>query len=352
MLLIEQSRYYEIVYLGSFIFPGVRTNLAAWLDKLNCDGDIEKQHFFKKKFLQRLKTSPVAIETDKANEQHYEVPTDFFTTVLGPRLKYSCCCWDKDTQTLEQAENLSLKTYCERVNIEDGNQVLDLGCGWGSFGLYVLQNYPRCQVTCVSNSNTQRKHIENAGLKMGVADRLQCITADANNFTTNKRFDRIVSIEMFEHMKNYSVLFQRVASWMKPAGQLFIQVLCHRQHPYAFDTKPGSDTEWMAKNFFTGGTMPSADLFLYFQNDVRLVDNWIWNGKNYSKTLDAWLETLDQNKEKVLGILQKAYGDEADKQLFNWRLFFIFCSEVFGYSDGNEWHVAQYLFRKQIPSSL
>jgi len=171
-------------------------------------------------------------------------------------------------------------------------------------------------------------------------------------FTTAKRFDRILSIEMFEHMKNYDILMQRVSSWLKPSGKLFLQVLCHNSHPYAFDAKPGSDTEWMAKNFFTGGTMPSVDLFLYFQNGVRIEDYWIVNGKEYSKTLEAWLERMDQNKDKVYKILREGYGDDVDKQIFNWRLFFIFCSEVFGYADGNEWIVSQHLFKKQQLSSL
>ncbi|XP_052084044.1 uncharacterized protein LOC127721332 [Mytilus californianus] len=331
---------------------GVRANLAAWAKKLDCGGDLEKQNHFKKLFIKRLQNSPVAIETDKANEQHYEVPTEFFKTVLGKRLKYSCCYWTELTKTLEEAEVESLKIYCESAKITDGLSVLDLGCGWGSLGLYILQTYPHCQVTCVSNSNTQRRHIESEALKMGVADRLDCITADANFFSTNKRFDRIMSIEMFEHMKNYEILMQRVSSWLKPSGYLFIQVLCHRQHAYAFDTKPGSDTEWMAKNFFTGGTMPSADLFLYFQKDVYVVDHWIWNGQNYSKTLEAWLEKTDLNIEKVKDIFRNNYGDEADKQLFNWRLFFIFCSEVFGFKGGNEWPVALYLFKKHLSSSL
>lgn len=331
---------------------GVRANLEAWSRKLDCGGDIEKQNHFKKLFIKRLKRSPVAIETDKANEQHYEVPTEFFKTVLGKRLKYSSCYWTESTKTLEEAEEESLRFYCESARVTDGLTVLDLGCGWGSLGLYVLEKFPHCKVTCVSNSNTQRRHIEDAAMKMGTADRLECITADANFFTTNKRFDRICSIEMFEHMKNYEILMQRVSSWLKPSGYLFIQVLCHKLYPYAFDTKPGSDTEWMAKNFFTGGTMPSSDLFLYFQKDVYLVDQWIWNGKHYSKTLEAWLEKTDLNMDKVKSIFIKNYGDEADKQIFNWRLFFIFCSEVFGFRDGNEWHLAHYLFKKQISSSL
>lgn len=331
---------------------GVRANMEAWLQKLECGGDLEKQAFFKKKFITRLRDSPVAIETEKANEQHYEVPTELFLTILGKRLKYSGCQWPDGVDNLEQAEDLSLQSYCDKAGLEDGHSVLDLGCGWGSLSLYICEKYPKCKVTCVSNSNTQRQLIQDRAQTLGYQGRLECITADANVFTTAKRFDRIFSIEMFEHMKNYDILMQRVSSWLKPSGKLFIQVLCHRLHPYAFDTKQGSDTEWMAKNFFSGGTMPSVDLFLYFQNGVKIQDFWIINGTNYSKTLEAWLSKLDQNKDKVMNILRQAYGDDADQQLFNWRLFFIFCSEVFGYKGGNEWIISQHLFKKHQLSSL
>lgn len=331
---------------------GVRANMEAWLQKLECGGDLEKQAFFKKKFITRLRDSPVAIETEKANEQHYEVPTELFLTILGKRLKYSGCQWPEGVDSLEEAEDLSLQSYCDKAGLEDDHSVLDLGCGWGSLSLYICEKYPKCKVTCVSNSNTQRQLIQNRAQTLGYQGRLECITADANVFTTAKRFDRIFSIEMFEHMKNYDILMQRVSSWLKPSGKLFIQVLCHRLHPYAFDTKQGSDTEWMAKNFFSGGTMPSVDLFLYFQNGVKIQDFWVINGTNYSKTLEAWLSKLDQNKDKVMNILRQAYGDDADQQLFNWRLFFIFCSEVFGYKGGNEWIISQHLFKKHQLSSL
>nr|KAG5709291.1 hypothetical protein BaRGS_018043 [Batillaria attramentaria] len=303
--------------------------MSVWIKKLECEGDVEKQHNFKKKFIARLRHSVIAEATDKANEQHYEVPTDFFLTTLGSRLKYSCCFWPEGVTALDEAEDASLQKYCELSKLEDGHRVMDLGCGWGSFGLYVCEKYPKCHVTCVSNSNTQRQLIEARARERGFADRLEAITADANTFHTANKYDRIVSIEMFEHMKNYETLFQRVASWLKPSGYLFLQVFCHRQHPYAFDVKPGSDTEWMAKTFFTGGTMPSMDLFLYFQRDVSIVDSWVLNGQHYSKTLEAWLQRMDGNIDKVMEIVQKAYGTDAEKQKFNWRLFFMFCSEVF-----------------------
>lgn len=327
---------------------GVRDRLEPWIKKLQCGGDVEKQWYYKRRFLEGLRSAQIAIETDKANEQHYEVPTKFFLTVLGERLKYSGCIWSEDTKTLEEAEDASLAQICERARIEDGQAVMDLGCGWGALALYVCEKFPACRVTAVSNSATQRELIQARAEQRGFSGRLEVITEDANVFVTDQRFDRIVSIEMFEHMKNYERLFQRVSSWLKPHGMLFTQVLCHKEFAYNFNTSEGSDTEWMAKNFFSGGTMPSADLFLYFQNDVTIVDHWRINGKNYSKTLEAWLRLLDERKDKVTEILNEAYGaKDGPKHLFNWRLFFIFCSEVFGYEDGNQWVLAHHLFKKK-----
>ena len=222
--------------------------------------------------------------------------------------------------------------------------------GWGSLGLYILENYPKCTVTCVSNSTTQKSYIEAAS--GAYQDRLKVITADVNVFSTTDQFDRIMSIEMFEHMKNYKSLFKKVSSWLKPDGLLFIQTFCHKQFPYAFDVKEGSDSEWMAKNFFTGGIMPSADLYLYFQEDLLIIDQWVINGSHYAKTLESWLTKLHQNKARVFEILKAAYGQAAKQHLFNWRLFFIFCAEVFGYKQGNEWHVINHLFKKHPKCSL
>ncbi|KAI8798883.1 (S)-coclaurine N-methyltransferase [Biomphalaria glabrata] len=331
---------------------GVRQSLESWVRKLECNGDIEKQHFFKKKFVNSLGAAPIATHTELANEQHYEVPTEFFLEVLGKRLKYSGCVWPEGVSTLDEAEDATLALYCERAQLQDGYAVMDLGCGWGSLTLYILEKFPNCKVTCVSNSSTQRASIQERAEKLGYAARLQAITADANTFTTNEQFDRIISIEMFEHMKNYKALFHKVSSWMKPNGLLFVQIFCHKHNPYAFDIKPGSDTEWMAKNFFTGGTMPSSDLFLFFQNDINLVDWWVVNGTHYTKTLDAWLAKMDASKAKVEELFAKHYGNDAAQQTFNWRLFFIFCSEVFQYKNGNEWHILHQLFTKKLASAL
>lgn len=328
----------------------VRQSLDHWSEKLSCGHDVEQQHFFKRKFIENLKASPIASTPEKANEQHYEVPNEFFETVLGKRLKYSGCIFTPGVNNLDEAETHTLAVYCERAQLKDGHHVMDLGCGWGSLGLYILENYPRCTVTCVSNSATQKRYIEKASGANRY--RLKVITADVNTFSTSDRFDRILSIEMFEHMKNYNSLLQKVSSWLQPDGLLFIQTFCHRQFPYAFNTKGGSDSEWMAKNFFTGGIMPSADLYLYFQRDLLTVDQWVINGSHYAKTLECWLRKLHQNKNRVVEILETAYGKSASQHLFNWRLFFIFCAEVFGYKQGNEWHVMNHLFRKHPKCSL
>lgn len=328
----------------------VRQSLHHWSEKLSCGNDVEKQYYFKNKFIKTLATSPIASTPEKANEQHYELPSEFFQTVLGKRLKYSGCIFGPGVNNLDEAETHTLAVYCSRAQLKDGHHVMDLGCGWGSLGLYILENYPRCTVTCVSNSTTQKKYIEAACGPY--QNRLTVITADANIFSTTDRFDRIMTIEMFEHMKNYNALFKKVSSWLKPDGMLFIQTFCHRQFPYAFNIKEGSDSEWMAKNFFTGGIMPSADLYLYFQEDLLIDDQWAINGTHYATTLECWLAKLTQNKARVVEILESAYGQAAKQHLFNWRLFFIFCAEVFGYNQGNEWHVINHLFRKHPKCSL
>lgn len=327
---------------------GVTDSLGYWVSKLECGGDAEKQWHFKRKFIERLRQSPIAEQTDLANEQHYEVPTEYYIAVLGERRKYSCCYWPEGVTTLEEAEDASLALICERARVEDGQSIMDLGCGWGALSLYICEKFPTCKVTSVSNSRTQRELIESKAQERGFGARLDVITADANTFVTANRYDRIISIEMFEHMRNYELLLQRVSTWLKPHGLLFTQILCHREFTYAFDTKMGADTEWMARHFFSGGTMPSADLFLYFQNDVAVVDHWRLNGKHYTKTLEAWLARLDQNRDKVASILDRAYGaSDGPQQLYNWRMFFMFCSEVFAHREGNEWIVAYHLFKKR-----
>jgi len=331
----------------------IRSALDGWLEKLNCGGDVEKKLQYKQKFVKKLKEMPIAIKTVDANQQHYEVPTDFYLTVLGARSKFSSCYYPTGKESLDQAEDAMLDLVCQRSGLQDGDIVMDLGCGWGATGLWILEKYPNCKVTCVSNSRTQGAHIRETGRVRGYDDRLTVITADANEFDTGYRFDTIISIEMFEHMKNYEQLLKKVSSWLKPNGRLFTHILCHREYTYHFDSDRGSDTEWMAQHFFSGGTMPSSDLFLYFQNDLSIIGHWNVNGIHYSRTLEAWLELMDDNIEKCREIFAREYGpDEVEKQIANWRMFFIHCSEVFACHNGNEWIVAHHLFRKKLKSNL
>jgi len=334
------------------IRQSIRDNLSIWRKKLDCDKDAVKKLQYKLKFVKELKTLPIAIETDIVNEQHYEVDTEFFKIVLGARKKYSSTFFPNDNTTLDEAEDAMLQLVCDRAKLVDGMVVMDLGCGWGVTGIWICEKYPKCKVTCISNSSTQAKYINDLAADKGYSARLNCITADANTFLPSIKYDRIISIEMFEHMKNYEQLMSRVASWLKPDGCLFTQILCHREYCYHFKRrKNDNETEWMAKHFFTGGTMPSSDLFLYFQKELTIEDHWNINGSHYSKTLEAWLNRLDANRDKVLDVFRHGYGEDAEKQVFNWRMFFIYCSEAFAFDGGNDWLVSHHLFRKKQNTS-
>ncbi|KAI9204086.1 S-adenosyl-L-methionine-dependent methyltransferase [Polychytrium aggregatum] len=301
-------------------------------------------------YIHALKNQKViALNTKEANEQHYEVPTSFFRLHLGDRMKYSCSYYESGAKTLEEAEIAMLELYVERADIKDGMSILELGCGWGSLCLYLAERFPNSQVTAVSNSNTQREYITGVAASKGF-NNIKVITADMNyfNFDHPVEFDRILSIEMFEHMKNYSLLFQKVSTWLKPeTGRLFIHVFCHRVMPYDFKTE--DDDSWMARNFFTGGTMPSEDLFLFFQEHVSVVNRWIVNGTNYGKTAAHWLQRLDAHKKEAVEILTKAYGDpKLGFAWFNrWRTFYVLVEETWNYNKGQEFEVIHYLFKRQ-----
>ncbi|KAJ3881160.1 S-adenosyl-L-methionine-dependent methyltransferase [Lentinula edodes] len=323
-------------------------------------GSLEVNHAMKMAWIEGVKRrTTIADVPEKANEQHYEVSTKFILSTLGPWAKYSSCLFPTGNETLEEAEVLMLESYCQKAQLQDGQDVLDLGCGWGSLSLYLAQKYPKSRITGLSNSSTQKAHIDDTARSLGLTN-LNIITADVNthDFQETTRFDRILSIEMFEHMKNYQVLLQKISTWLKFTDSLlFIHIFCHRMTPYHFedteDKEGGDKTNWMAKNFFSGGTMPSHDLLLYFQDDLTLVRSWYLSGTHYSKTLEAWLKLQDQNGEAGLQELQadaKAKGQdpiEGVKAFYRFRVFYMACSELFNFNRGEEWGVGHYLFKRK-----
>lgn len=338
---------YEFVESKWAADPVIRAGIRNLLGKrLKQEMSVPFADYPEKKmaFIRELKGSPVAIATDKANEQHYEIPSDFFKIVLGPRMKYSCCWWDDSVDTLQQSEEKMLAMTCMRAELEDGMHILELGCGWGSLTLWMAEQYPKASITAVSNSTSQRQWIEGQAAQRGFSN-IRVITEDMNTFSIEEKFDRVVSLEMFEHMRNYQELLNRISGWLKPGGKLFVHIFCHKECAYPFQT--GGKADWMARHFFTGGIMPSEDLLLFFQDDVTIEKLWRVNGQHYEKTLLAWLALQDQHKETIMPMMQSVYGaDDAERWFQRWRIFFMACAELFGYNRGEEWYVAHYLFKK------
>jgi len=294
-------------------------------------------------FTHLLRRSPLAVETDAANLQHYEVPAEFFEAVLGPRLKYSCCLFGDSRTRLPQAEEAMLCLTCERAEIEDGMRVLELGCGWGSLTLWMAEHYPDCEITALSNSSSQRRFLENRAHRLQLHN-LRVITADMRDFETTEQFDRVVSVEMFEHMRNYQLLFSRVSDWLTPDGRAFVHVFCHRTTPYLFETEGANN--WMGRHFFTGGMMPSLDLFRHFDDQLRIERQWQVSGLHYWRTCEEWLRNADRHRREILDRFQCHLSPrEAKLALQRWRMFFMACAELFRYNAGDEWFVAHYLFR-------
>ncbi len=295
-------------------------------------------------FLKQASSGKIAVHTDDANNQHYEVDSEFFQYCLGKNLKYSSCYWNDDTSSLDEAEDIMLDLYCKRAKIEDGMTILDVGCGWGSLSLYLAQKYPKSKITGVSNSNSQRKFIEKLGYERNLHN-LKIVTKDINSFETNKKFDRIISIEMFEHTKNSKILMDSINKWLAPDGLFFMHVFAHKYNPYYFDTE--QKNAWMAKYFFTGGMMPNHDLFKDLESDLNYQKSWMLSGTHYEKTSNAWLEKMDSNKTKILELFRRNNSNSvAKKKFYFWRLFFIACAEIFGYDGGSEWIISHHLFKK------
>jgi cyclopropane-fatty-acyl-phospholipid synthase len=297
-------------------------------------------------FLDEMCSSPIAVATESANKQHYELPAGFFETVLGPYLKYSSCLWPEGVDDLEHAERVMLDVTCERAGIYDGMDVLDLGCGWGSLSLWIARQYPRCSVFAVSNSRLQAEFIRSRCAAHRLPN-VEILTCDMNTFDTDRRFDRIVSVEMFEHMRNWQALFERVASWLRPDGAFLLHVFCHRNFAYRYEDRSTSD--WMARHFFTGGIMPSDDLPYHFSNHLVVAHHWRVNGVHYSRTLDAWLDRMDAHRGRLLPLFRSVYSDDAQRWYARWRMFFMACSELFRYREGREWWVSHYLLRPHDP---
>jgi len=294
--------------------------------------------------LQDLRRSPIAIETAAANAQHYELPTRFFQLCLGARLKYSSCFYPTGAESLDQAEAAMLALYGERAQLADGQRILELGCGWGSLTLWMAERYPNARITAVSNSATQRAHIEAACQARGWTH-VRVLTRDVNALELEQgSFDRCVSIEMFEHMRNYDTLFARIARWLADDGKLFVHIFCHRTLMYPFET--AGEDDWMGRHFFTGGLMPSAETLLHFQQHLGLDDRWLLPGTHYQRTANHWLQRQDQNREQVMAVLREAYGRDAARWHQRWRMFWMACAELFGYDGGNEWLVGHYRFGK------
>lgn len=337
--LLEQNKIPDFA-----IRKGIRNLVKQRLrDEDKGDVALQQKHFMN--LLQELRQSPIAINTSDANQQHYEVPTAFYQYCLGKHLKYSCGYWNEGVTDLDTSEKDMLELTCERAELINGQEVLELGCGWGSLSLFMAAKYPESRFTVVSNSTTQKAHIDEQAKQRDIKN-LTVLTADMNVFSIDtNRFNRVVSVEMFEHMRNYELLLKKVASLLKPDGKLFVHIFTHREFAYKFEVI--DDTDWMSKYFFTGGIMPSDHLLMYFNDDLSVKKHWRVNGTHYGKTSEAWLEKMDAHKAEIIPLFEQTYGkDQAMKWWVYWRLFYMSCAELFAYNKGNEWMVSHYLFEK------
>lgn len=319
---------------------GIRRRLWKRVRREECGG-VDAASARLRALIADLSESPVAIHTREANEQHYELPPEFFRLCLGPRLKYSCSYWPEGVTTLERAEEEMLALSCQRAELADDMDILELGCGWGSLTLWMAEKYPQARITAVSNSRPQREFILAEAARRGLRPPT-VVTADVNNLTLDTRFDRVVSVEMFEHVKNYRTLLSRIASWLKADGRLFVHIFSHARIAYHFEKD-----DWIGRYFFTGGTMPSDDLLLHFTDDLVVREHWRVGGEHYARSARAWLNNLDSNHSRALEALAPHYGYRARAWFNRWRTFFIACEELWGLNEGREWIVSHYLFARR-----
>jgi len=321
-------RLLDRVRLRTEARPGIETELQA-----------------KQDFLARMRQSPVALVPEMANRQHYEVPPEFFQKVLGKNLKYSGCLWPVGIGNLDAAEDAMLDLTSRRAGLADGMEILELGCGWGSLTLWMAARFPQSRITAVSNSAPQGRFIRETAAARGLPN-VEVVTADMNHFATRHRFDRVVSVEMFEHMRNWLLLLERIHGWLKPEGRLFIHIFTHRCYVYPFEAE-GADN-WMGSYFFSGGMMPSDDLLLYCQDHLVVEKHWRVDGQHYQKTAEAWLANMDMRKEEIMPVMVRVYGESRAARWFQrWRIFFMACAELWGFRRGQEWLVSHYRLRRR-----
>lgn len=298
-----------------------------------------------KDFIFALSRSPIAVSVDAANQQHYEVPAWFFENVLGPRMKYSCAFYESDTDTLEKAEEQMLALTCKRAEILDGQEILELGCGWGSLTLWMAEKYPLSKIIGVSNSSSQRNFILKRAQEKKLTN-VEIITEDMNHLEMDRKFDRVISVEMFEHMRNIPLLLERISQWLKVEGKLFVHIFSHQEYSYLFEERDESD--WMSRYFFTGGMMPSHSLYRNFDRHLEIEQEWIVPGSHYSRTAEDWLLNMDRNEGLMREIFKSTYGKAVGALWWSrWRIFFMACAELWGWKNPPEWQVSHYRFRNK-----
>lgn len=325
---------------------GIRNLLTSRLDSLPECGTSQHKTYVDE-LIRDMSNSELAICTTEANEQHYELPAEYFNLVLGPNKKYSSCYWDAATTRLDQAEANALTITCEHAELRDGQQILELGCGWGSLTLWMARLFPNASITAVSNSSSQKAWIDEQARQRGL-NNVHVVTADMNYFEPEGRFDRVVSVEMFEHMRNWGRLYEKIALWLKPEGKFFQHVFCHQTTPYYFDDGSSQkDEDWMSRYFFSGGLMPAFDTPYRFNDHLEVQQRWAWEGQHYAKTLRTWLEKHDAQRSEILAIFRDVYGKDAKVWFERWRLFYLACEELFLYNQGDEWFVGHFLLTRK-----